>query len=274
MAYCTKCGMELDANGNCFCTQLNPLEEEKILADKEDKRKEKEKEKAEKKARKKAEKAARRKKQENPELADLPADDPEVILAKHNDLRKKMNKIVAVVVVCVLAVLLICLGFGALTGAYKKPVKNIVKAINKEDASYAVEAMFNDVSEGVMWNRASESGLSWDVYLDITNGFIKKAKKDDKIKKVKAEIVAEQKLAGSNLKKVEDFYEDKYGIEVKKAYEVEVNFTLKKKNGNEETVTAWLCIAKLKDGGWKYCPECTEFESEDFGFIEAAARFK
>lgn len=266
--------MELDENGNCFCTQLDPLEEEKLLADKEEERKNKEKEKAEKKAQKKADRAEKKKKEENPELAGLPADDPEVILAKHNDFRKKMNKILAAVIVCVIAVLLIFMGFGSLTGAYKKPVKNMIKAINKEDASYAVEAMFNDVSEGVMRNRASESGISWDMYLDITNGFIKKAKKDAKIKKVKAEIVAKQKLAGSNLKKVEDFYEEKYGIEVKKAYEVEVEFTLKKKNGNEDTVTAWLCIAKLKDGGWKYCPECTEFESDDFGFIEAAAKFK
>lgn len=274
MAYCTKCGMELDANGNCFCTKIDPLEEEKILADKEDERKQKEKEKADKKARKKAEKAARKHKSDNPELAGLPADDPEVILAKHNYFQKKMNKILAAVIVCVLVILLLCLGLGSLTGAYKKPIKKIVKAINKEDASYAVEAMFNDVSEGVMRNRASESGLSWDVYLDVTNGFIKRAKKDQKIKKVKAEIMAKQKLAGSNLKKVEEFYEDNYGIEVKKAYEVEVEFTLKKKNGDEDTVTAWLCVAKLKDGGWKYCPECTEFESENFGFIEAAAKFK
>lgn len=274
MAYCTKCGMELDANGNCFCTQLNPLEEENLLADKENERKEKENKKTEKKARKKSEKAAKKNEPENPELDGLPEDDPEVVLAKHNNFRKKATKVVTVIIVCLAAVLLIFLGFGSLAGAYKKPVKNIIKAINKEDASYAVEAMFNDVSEGVMRNRASESGINWDDYLDITNGFIKKAKKDDKIKKVKAEIVAKQKLAGSNLKKVEDFYESKYGIEVKKAYEVEVSFTLKKKNGNEDTVTAWLCVAKLKDGGWKYCPECTEFESEDFGFIEAAARFK
>ncbi|MCM1528586.1 MAG: hypothetical protein NC093_01155 [Alistipes sp.] len=274
MAYCTKCGMELDENGNCFCTQLDPVEEEKILADKEEERKIKEKEKAEKKAQKKAERAEKRKKKEAPELDGLPADDPEVILAKHRDFRSKMNRILAAVIVCVLAVLLIFLGFGSLTGAYKKPIKSMIKAINKEDASYAVEAMFNEVSEGVMRNRASESGIDWDMYLDVTNGFIKKAKKDAKIKKVSADIVARQRLAGSNLKKVEDFYEEKYGIEVKKAYEVEVEFTLKKKNGSEDTVTAWLCVAKLKDGGWKYCPECTEFESDDFGFIEAAARFK
>lgn len=266
--------MELDANGNCFCTKIDPMEEEKIRADKENQRKQKEKEKADKKACKKAEKDAKKHKHENPELASLPEDDPEVILAKHNSFSKKLNKIIAAVIAVVLVILLICLGFSSLTGAYKKPVKNIVKAINKEDASYAVEAIFNDVSEGVMRNRANESGIDWEAYLDITNGFIKKAKKDNKIKKVKADIVAKQKLAGSNLKKVEEFYEKSYGIEVKKAYEVEVEFTLKKKSGSEDTVTAWLCIAKLKDGGWKYCPECTEFESEDFGFIEAAARFK
>lgn len=266
--------MELDENGNCFCTQINPLEEEKVRADKEDEKEQKEKERADKKSRKKAEKDAKKHKHDESELEGLPENDPEVILAKHKSFRQKMSKIIAVVVAAALIILLICLGFASLTGAYKKPVKNIIKAINKEDASYAVEAMFNDVSEGVMRNRASESGIGWESYLDITNGFIKKAKKDNKIKKVKAEIVAKQKLAGSNLKKVEDFYEKNYGIDVKKAYEVEVEFTLKKKNGGEETVTAWLCVAKLKDGGWKYCPECTEFESEDFGFIEAAARFK
>ncbi len=90
------------------------------------------------------------------------------------------------------------------------------------------------------------------------------------LKKVKYDIVAKEKVSGSNLTDIKNFYQEEYEADVKKAYRVEVNMIFKTKGGNE-TPSGWLCVVKLKDEGWKFCPEYSE---DHFDFIDEAVNFQ
>ena len=133
-----------------------------------------------------------------------------------------------------------------------------------------IESMYTEATAAEIRVKAQENDLSWKDYIKQNNKAVESAMDGLGIKKVKSKIVAKEKLSGSNFDNVKRYYDQKYNIDVKKAYRVEVKFTVKI-NGVMEEMTGWLCVVKLKGEGWKYCPK---YSVDSFDFIDAAINFE
>ncbi len=167
---------------------------------------------------------------------------------------------VVVVLALIAALVLVIMGW---VNAYKKPVKNMVKGINRGNTQLIIDSMYTDAQESELKVRAKDKGLEWTGYLNDNDKTIDTIRKSKNIKKIKADVTAKEKLDGSNLSQIEKYYKDSSGEEVKKACRVEVKFTVKYKDG-EKTEKGWMTVAKIKDGGWVYCPE----GSDQFSFMD------
>lgn len=175
----------------------------------------------------------------------------------------KTALIICGIVVVLLLVGAIALGIYKGLNAYNKPIKEMIKGINKGDTQRMVSAMYTDDEISELKVRAKDKGLDWESYLSDNDKTIDTLRKSKNIKKIKVDIVAKEKLDGSNLTQIEDYYKNSFSEEVKKAYRVEVKFTVKYKDG-EQTDDGWLTVAKIKDSGWVYCPE----GSDTFEYIK------
>lgn len=173
---------------------------------------------------------------------------------------------IAAIVILVMTIV-ICIISAA--NAYKKPIDTLAKGIRKADTELLIESMYTNSTAAELRLQAKDNGLTWKEYLKKNDKAIESAMDGLGVKRVKAEVLAKEKLSGSNLDNVEKFYEENYNVDVKKAYRLEVEFTLKV-NGEKTTRTGWLCVAKLKGEGWKYCPQCS---SDTFDFLDAAIKF-
>lgn len=170
----------------------------------------------------------------------------------------------------IILVFVIVINIISSVNAYKKPIENLAKGIHKADTELLIESMYTEATAAEIRVKAKDNGLTWKDYLKQNDKAVQSALDGLGIKRVKADVLAKERLSGSNFDNVERYYEEKYNIDVKKAYRVEVEFTVKV-NGEKETRTGWLCVAKLKGEGWKYCPSCS---SDTFDFIEAAVNFE
>lgn len=171
------------------------------------------------------------------------------------------------ILVCVVVVLIIAgvLAFfiNSSINAYKRPVKDMVKGVNKGDTVRMISAMYTDDEISELKVRAKDKGLDWDNYINDNDKTIDTIRKSKNIKRIKVKVLAKEKLSGSNISQVEDYYHNSFDEEVKKAYRVEVEFTVKYKDG-EKTDNGWLTVAKIKDDGWVYCPE----GSDTFDYLQ------
>lgn len=178
--------------------------------------------------------------------------------------------ITALTAVVLLVVIIAVIAIISAVNAYKEPVNRIVKGINKADTLLLMETIYPD--DMVVFKRFNEknAGTAWKDYLKKNDDYIEKKMDEMGLEKAKCDIVAKEEIKGSNLEAIEDFYESTYEVEVKKAYRVEVDMTFKTKGG-DETPSGWLCVVKIEDEGWKFCPEYSE---NHFDFIDEAIRFK
>lgn len=166
----------------------------------------------------------------------------------------------ALIIICVMLVLAIIVALALFiysgVNAYKKPIKDMVKGANKGDTQRIISAMYTDDEVSELKVRAKDKGLDWDSYISDNDKTIDTIRKSKNIRGMKVDVVAKEKLDGSNLEKVEEYYKNSFGEEVKKAYRVEVNLRVKYKDGGGEIKNnGWMTVAKIKDGGWVYCPE-------------------
>lgn len=190
----------------------------------------------------------------------------------HNSISQKILLIVSIgfaVIIVILIFVTVYLG----THAYQKPINNVVRGVNKADTLMLMESIYTE--DMVIIKRADKkgSGIAWKDYLKQNDDYIEDKMDEMGLKKAKFDIVAKEEISGSNLVRIKEFYERKYDTDigdVKKAYRVEVNMTFKTKGGTE-TPSGWLCVVKLKDEGWKFCPEYSE---DHFDFIDEAINFK
>lgn len=241
MAFCKYCGKELGEDGKCTCAEFQDEERntEYIIGTVEDT-----KEKKSKKSKffKKAE--------------------------QNGDKPIKRGSIFPVIGIGVILIAVIVIVFAIISAsnAYKKPVENLAKGIRKADSETIIECICTENAAAEMRLQVKNNGIIWSEYLKQSDKAIKSANDELDIKKLKAKVLAKEKLSGSNLSNIEDFYENAYEADVKKAYRVEVEFTFKT-NGEKITRTGWLCVAKLKGEGWKYCPA---YSSDSFDFIDKA----
>lgn len=176
---------------------------------------------------------------------------------------------IASTAVSVLLLIIAVIAIVAGVNAYKEPVRRIVKGVNKADTLLLMENIYPE--DMVVFKRFNEKneGTVWKDYLKENDKYIKKKMDEMGLKKAKCDIVAKEEIKGSNLEAIEDFYESTYEVEVKKAYRVEVDMTFSTKGG-DETPSGWLCVVKIKDEGWKFCPEYSE---NHFDFIDEAIKF-
>lgn len=179
-----------------------------------------------------------------------------------------LNIIIIAVIVIVAAVAVF--GIISLVNSYKKPIKTLAKGISKADTELIIESMYTESTAAELRLQAKDDGLTWKEYLKKNDKSIKSAMDGRGVKRVKADVLAKEKLSGSNLENVKSFYDNNYSLDIKKAYRIEVEFTLKV-NGEKITRTGWLCVAKIKGEGWKYCPQCS---SDSFDFLDAAVKFE
>lgn len=184
----------------------------------------------------------------------------------------KRGSILTIVIIAaiILAALAAAFGIIASVNSYKKPINSLAKGIRKANTELLIESMYTESTAAELRLQAKDNGLMWKDYLKRNDKAIESALDGLGVKRVKADVLAKEKLSGSNLDKVKKFYDENYNIDVKKAYRVEVEFTLKV-NGEKTTRTGWLCVAKLKGDGWKYCPQCS---SDTFDFLDAAVKFE
>lgn len=190
---------------------------------------------------------------------------PEREHIKADELTDGKAKKILIIVCIVAALLVIGVVAGLIIGAanaYKKPIKDVVKGINRSDTERIVSAMYTDDAASELKVRVKDKNISWDDYVDQNDKSIDTIMKSRNIKKIKVDILAKEKLSGSNLTQIEDYFHNNYEEEVKKAYRVEVEFTVKYKDG-EETKSGWLTVAKIKDSGWRFTTEGSDY----FDFI-------
>lgn len=175
----------------------------------------------------------------------------------------------------IVALIILLVGFIAVwiiisANSYKNPIKTLTKGIRKADSSRVIESMYTETTVAELRLQAKENGLNWEEYLKQHNKTIESSNNRLGIKHLKLDIVAKERLSGSNLTKVEQFYSDNYSLKVKKAYRIEVEFTYKL-NGEKSRRKGWLCVAKLKGEGWKFCPQKSD---DNFDFIDAVIDFE
>lgn len=182
---------------------------------------------------------------------------------------KKVLMIIGVSAVAFIVLLVILMIISGVN-AYKKPIKTLIKGMNKADTEMIMESLYNEDTITVKRINTKNDGTVWKDYLKQSDKNIELKLKDMGLKHTDCKISAKEELSGSNFKKVREFYEDKYDADVKKAYRVEVSFTFKTKGGNE-TPSGWVCVVKLKGEGWKFCPEYSE---KHFDFIDTAIDFE
>ena len=196
----------------------------------------------------------------------------------NNSIEKKIEKpikrgsIFKYIIIAIIIILAVITTFSiiSLINSYKKPIDTLAKGIRKADTELLIESMYTESTAAELRLQAKENGLTWKEYIKKNDKAIESAMDGLGVKRVKADVLAKEKLSGSNLENVKKFYQDNYNIDVKKAYRVEVEFSLKI-NGEKTTRTGWLCVAKLKGEGWTYCPQCS---SDTFDFLDSAVRFE
>lgn len=182
---------------------------------------------------------------------------------------KKILMITGISVIILIILMITAMIISGLN-AYKKPVKKLVKGMNKADTEMIMESLYNEDTITFKRVNAKNNGTSWEDYLERNDKNIKSKLKNMGLKSTDYNITAKEELSGSNLKEVREFYKNEYEADVKKAYRVEVSFTFKTKGGNE-TPNGWICVVKLKDEGWKFCPEYSE---KHFDFVDSAINFE
>lgn len=173
-----------------------------------------------------------------------------------------LKYVVAFLIVLAAAVILIAAAFA--TASYKNPIKAFTKGVRKGDSQLITEALYTEAALAELRIKAKENGLTWNEYLKEYDKNIESAIDGLGIKRLKVDILAKERLSGSNFDNIEKYYYENYEIDAKKAYRVEVEFTYRE-NGEKRIATGWLCVVKLKKEGWKFCPE---YSHDNFSFIE------
>lgn len=170
----------------------------------------------------------------------------------------------------IILIFIIVIAIVAAAGSYKKPVATLAKGIRKGSSELIIESIYTESTSAELRLTAKENGLTWEEYLKKHDKEIESEIDGLGLKRLKAKVLAKEKLSGSNFDNVEKFYKDTYNVDAKKAYRVEVEFTYKE-NGEKKTTTGWLCVAKIKGDGWKFCPQ---YSPDNFSFIDCVVDFE
>lgn len=159
----------------------------------------------------------------------------------------------AVLIAGLVIVLLIIIGIisAIAGGGYKKPVKNFAKALNKGDGKLLAETMLTDE----ILDEVDDD--DFDDLSDTLESIIDFAE-DEYGKNIKFSISIEdkEKLSKSEIKDIEEEYEDNFDakVEITKGYELDTELTIKGKDGKDEDDLT-ITVVKIKGEGWKLSPD-------------------
>ena len=193
-------------------------------------------------------------------------DTPDTTTEPKSD-KKGLIIIAAAVAVIVIAGVIL---FNLLFTGYKKPIKNVVKGINKIDGDKLFHAVIPkdqfDEFEEMIEDQYDED------YKDFVKEYedtIKDEIKDNKIKhKVKIDFKGKKKVSGKTKKDIEEVASEVFEdmgldeVEVKKAYRVKVELEASVKYKKEKmsaSSTAYIYVVKYKGcSGWYIAPYADE----------------
>lgn len=171
----------------------------------------------------------------------------------------KNSKTNLVLAAGIIIVLLIILGIiSAIAGSgYKKPIKDMVKGLNKADGQLIMEALYTD---DMLDDMADDEDVKIKELYDEMDDELEDALddlEDEYGKNIKVSVKFEDKkeLSDKKLEDYEDRYDDYYDADVKitKGYEVETTLKIKGKDDDDENEMTFI-VLKIKGEGWKLYP--------------------
>ena len=168
---------------------------------------------------------------------------------------KKKNKFIATGV-AVVAIVAVAVGVSNIAGAgYKKPVRDYIKAMNKCDTKKLLSVTMPESKLKEIKKNVKDSVIDWDSLLDKMDGVLEEGMEeleDEYGKNVRysIKITDKEKVKGDDLDELQEEYEDIYDAEIKKAYLLEAEVTIKGKKDEESNDTSFY-VVKVKGDDWK-----------------------
>lgn len=170
--------------------------------------------------------------------------------------RKFTGKNLVLIPVILLIVIFLSAGVSYSATAYKRPLKNIIRGINKNNIELILkQVMTEDMLEDFKEN-AVDDDMDWKDFCDDTEEGMEELKEyieDDfgKHFKVSAEILSKKDAKKREIKSLEKVCDSRdMECEIKKAYKLKTELTFKGKS-EEKTMKLWVYSVKLEDEGWK-----------------------
>ncbi|MBQ8959620.1 MAG: hypothetical protein IJ071_00130 [Ruminococcus sp.] len=170
--------------------------------------------------------------------------------------KKGIALVGAAIVILILLIALLASLFG---GGYKTPLKKAVKGINKADSQLIMEAVFTDDQIDELKDEAEDADEDYDDIIDQFDDLLDDATEvleDEyfgKHLKVTYKITDKEKASKKELRTLKKQYKGS-DQEVKKAYKLKVELTVKGKD-EEETSKFDVYSVKLDDGWVLYMDE-------------------
>ena len=263
MAFCKYCGNKLEDGQECTCEEAVEAAKSKSesTADKANKnevdKKEKEVDKDSGSGLENQEEVSN----QTENIEDKQSIEPEIEITK--DLPVPAQTISdtmlkrGLVLISVLAfglVLLIVIAANVVGCGYKRPVKNVVKGLNRERAELVVNSFYPRDYVEELRDDAEDGDMEWSDITDDMDSLITDVKEvcedsyfgDDL--KISAKIIKKKKATAKDIRTIKKEFE-KYDAVVKKVYRLKVRLTVKG-DDEKEQVHFYIYSVKLKGGRW------------------------
>lgn len=170
--------------------------------------------------------------------------------------QKKGNKgFLAIGGIAVVAVIILVLLFSSLSGGYKEPINQLIDGINHSDFDEVFSAVVPDKKLKEVKKELKKQDEDWDDVIDELNDnfddVIEKLEKGyGKNIKFSVKFVDKKKVDDDEFEDIEEYFNDEFDAEIKKAYKVKTEITIKGKKDKDST-TSWMYVAKVKGDDWK-----------------------
>ncbi|MDE6092074.1 MAG: hypothetical protein K2G14_03160 [Ruminococcus sp.] len=191
-----------------------------------------------------------------PEFNNQYPDSGDGIVSDNSKGKKKSTLIIAGI--AVIFIIILSLLSALIAGSsYKKPFKNIVRGVNKNDIELILEQILtDDMMEDVKDEIEDETDSDWKEFCEDAEDVMEEMKEyleDDYGKNVKFSVkfLDKKDAKKREIKSLEKLYDSTDNdIEIKKAYKVKLELTVKGKDDNEN-MKLWLYSVNIKGEGWK-----------------------
>lgn len=170
--------------------------------------------------------------------------------------KKSKGKKYLIVATAFLTAIVLLSGISYSANAYKRPLKNIIRGINKNNIELILEqVMTDDMLEDYKENAVDDDGDWKDFCKDTESGMeeLKEYIEDDfgKHFKVSAEILSKKDAKKREIKSLEKVCDSRnMECTIQKAYKLKTEITFKGKS-EEKNMKLYVYSVKLKGDGWK-----------------------